>query len=272
MKRFLIEDVKVGVSKGGVTCGNVGGSVVAEVCIRDTEKEIVRFHTLVETDGSLSIYESDVGSYDIHIREDSDDEKAWQFVSDMELGEYFNYDEFFEDLVNLKTCDEEHTMIWWYLVYLVRAGWEDIKKMKEMSLGRFLEEIIIPISDVEQEYQDRLTELVSENKQITEKEEQLFDEIWEDYVGNEINTDLVDLAEDDTYEGYYSWDVIIQTENNAEYCMKCGLDLDENGRILGVSKPICMKHADKKKVQCPNDEVGLEKVYGILRDELDGWL
>ena len=37
MSKFLIEDIKVGISEGGIACGPVGGHVVAEARIRNTE-------------------------------------------------------------------------------------------------------------------------------------------------------------------------------------------------------------------------------------------
>ena len=46
MKKLFVEDVKVGVSKGGIACGPVSGNVVAEVCLRDVENDTVKYHSL----------------------------------------------------------------------------------------------------------------------------------------------------------------------------------------------------------------------------------
>ena len=37
VKRFLIEDVRAGIAKGGVACGPVPGSVIGEIVLRDED-------------------------------------------------------------------------------------------------------------------------------------------------------------------------------------------------------------------------------------------
>ena len=154
MSKFLIEDIKVGVSEGGIACGPVDGHVVAEACIRNTEDGTVTYHSLAEVEGTLNFSETDDSIFDIQIEEDYENEEAWQKVTDGEAGGYCDYDEFYEDLKTLDICDEDHVLIWKYLAYMVRADWDEIDKMKAESVGKCLGDFEIPVCDAEQDFLD----------------------------------------------------------------------------------------------------------------------
>ena len=65
MAKWLIEDVKVGESKGGIACGPVGGHIVAELQLRDTEEDAVTYYGMTEVEGTVNLTESDQSLYDI---------------------------------------------------------------------------------------------------------------------------------------------------------------------------------------------------------------
>lgn len=152
MSKFLIENIQVGISEGGIACGPVSGHVVAEARIRNTDNGIVTYHALAEVEGTLNFTETDESTYDIQIAENYDDEEAWEKVSGGEAGGYCSYDEFYEDLRAQEICDEDHVLIWRYLAYMVRADWDKIELMKANSIGKCLEEFDIPVCDVERDY------------------------------------------------------------------------------------------------------------------------
>lgn len=156
MSKFLIEDIKVGISEGGIACGPVGGHVIAEARIRNMEDDTVTYHSLAEVDGTLNFTETDESTFDTQIHEDYDDEEAWKLVSDGEAGGYCDYTEFYEDLDCRDICDEDHVLIWKYLAYMVRSDWDEIAAMKAVSVGKCLGDFDIPVCDAEQDYIDDL--------------------------------------------------------------------------------------------------------------------
>jgi len=155
MSKYMIEDVKVGVSEGGFACGPVCGSVVAEVCLRDMDTGKIEYHSLSETAGSLTFTVSEESTYDGQIENNFDDKEFWDKYLLAENGGYTDYNEFYEDLADThELCDDDTATIWKYLAYMVRADWEDIDQMKAESVGKCLDDITIPVCDAEQDYLD----------------------------------------------------------------------------------------------------------------------
>ena len=154
----MIEDVKIGVSKGGMACGPVEGHVVAEVRIRDTETNTVTFYAVTEVGGTLNFASTPESTYDIQIEENYNDKEAWKKVDDGEDGGYSDYDEFYEDLEKHEICNEAFAPIWKYLAYIVSVNWDEVNRMKAESIGKCLGEFEIPVCDAEQEYLDSLDE------------------------------------------------------------------------------------------------------------------
>ena len=158
MSRMMIEEIKVGVSKGGVACGPVSGNVVAEVRIRDMEEGTVTFHALSEVAGTLNFTATSESTYDIQIRDDADEEEAWEQVQEGYVGGYDSYEDFYADLEKHETCTEAMAPVWKYLAYLVRADWDAIDHMKTISTGKCLGDFELPVCDAEQEYLNNHTD------------------------------------------------------------------------------------------------------------------
>ena len=154
MKQFVIENVQVGVSKGGSACGPVGGHVIAEVRVRNVEDGVITYHSLAEIENSLSFTLSNESTYDGQIEEDYDDTEFWDKISAGENGSYNDYNEFYNDLENHENCDEDRSLIWRYLAYMVRADWDEVDRMKANSIGKILGTFEIPVCDAEKEFLD----------------------------------------------------------------------------------------------------------------------
>lgn len=152
MAKRLIEDIKVGVSNGGMACGPVGGSVVTELKLRNTKEDTVNYYQIVETDGIATLLESEESLYDILIEENDKDEGTWAKVEEAQVGGYDSYSEFYSDLKDPEVFPEEDVQMWKLLIYFTRANWEEIDKMKPQFTGKYLEDITVPICDVEEEY------------------------------------------------------------------------------------------------------------------------
>lgn len=265
MKKFLVEDISVGASKGGIACGPVSGLVIAEICLKDTENGTISYHALTEVGGTLSFTNSSTSTFDIQVREDYEDKASWATVESSYAGGYSDYDEFYEDLT---TCDEEHQLIWKLLAYLVRADWDEIAEMKANNTGKSLDEIEIPVCDAEQEYLDSLREEASTDD-ITEEQDSL-EAIRDEYVGLSVNTGAFDFPEDESPEGYYSCKESFQDEDGNMYICTLGFDLNESGTITNISGIRCKKLLDKDTDTYENIEVLPAEAYKLLRSHLEG--
>ncbi len=132
MAKHLIEDIKVGVSGGGIACGPVPGSVVTEMKLRDTEDNSVTFYGITEVEGIENYLRSEESLYDIQIADDSSDEEGWKKVYAADVQDY-----------------DEEDPIWKLLYYFVRADWDAVEEMKPKCIGKYLEDIEIPECDEE---------------------------------------------------------------------------------------------------------------------------
>lgn len=142
--RYYIEDVKVGIGEGGMACGPVSGPIVCEVTLRDEDGEL-EYHDLLEIEGCPHFYTSMESCYEDLLAEEED------MIDELvNAGDGFcDYNEAFEDL---ESEDEDTVMIWRYLIYMVRADWDEVEALKKVSVGKYLDKIVIPASDVEEEY------------------------------------------------------------------------------------------------------------------------
>ena len=143
MAGLWIEDVKCGIGENGMACGPAGGPVVAEIKVRTDGNETF-YMCLAEMMGSPNFYRTEESTYDIHMDMDADEE-----VFD-KLNEHCldtgDYSEIFED------PEAENYDLYRLLIALVRADWDEMEELQKRSTGRYLHEIDIPVSDVEQDY------------------------------------------------------------------------------------------------------------------------
>ena len=137
MAKLLIEDIKVGVSGGGVACGPVPGSVVTEMKLRNTEDDSVMFYGITEVDGIENYLKSNESLYDFQIEDDVSDEAGWEKVYAANVQDY-----------------DEDDPIWKLLYFFVRADWDAVEEMKPKCIGKFLEDIEIPCVPSDEEDDD----------------------------------------------------------------------------------------------------------------------
>ena len=159
MAKFLIEDIRIGVTEGGIACGPVSGNVVAEMKIRNPEENSVLYYGITEVDGIPNFIKSEESFYDFQIKDDPDDEAGWQKVYDANVREYEDYWDIYDNLADPEAEHSEDVLIWKLLACFVRCPWEDVDGMKKACIGKFVEDIDIPVCDMEQEYLDDLEEI-----------------------------------------------------------------------------------------------------------------
>ena len=132
MAKHLIEDIKVGLSDGGVACGPAPYCVVTEMKLRNMEDNSVIFYGITEVDGVENFLKSEESFYDTQINDDFEDVEAWDKVYAAQTTDY-----------------DENDPIWRLLDFFVEADWDAVEDMKPKCIGKFLDEIEIPKSDEE---------------------------------------------------------------------------------------------------------------------------
>ena len=280
MKKLFVEDVKVGVSEGGMACGPVSGSVVAEVRLRDPEDSIVKYYSLAEVEGIPNFFETDESTYDRQI-EEVDDVEFWNMLSEHAASDFCGYADFFENQEEMERNDPDSLLIWKYLIYMVRADWDEIEQMKTKSVGKCLGDFEIPVSDVEQDYLDEIDEEESDEEEIDADEsdmddsedlESLMAKLNIEFCGKHIETGYpYDLGEDESSSGRYSSHVGFRNGQN-DYRLQYGIWVDDNLECTGLDLPICEKLVGEKYVPCPDGEVSANLIYTVLAEELNTWL
>ena len=154
MKKIIIEEVKVGVSEGGMACGPVPGHVIVEARIRQANGK-VSYYGLVEVDGTANFYATDVSRYEKEIADEIDEDEIDNYPG---AEGYMTYDEFYEDLEEMMKKDKAHALLLKYLVCLARLDWDGVDELKEASVGKAIGDFEIPVCDAEEEYLEENSE------------------------------------------------------------------------------------------------------------------
>ncbi len=153
MAKYLIEEAKCGITDGGVACGPVEGTVVAEVKFKKGRKTM--WLCLSETEGIPEFTLADRDIYDDLMKEDVDDgfvdyleEHRAYDMDGLELGE--DYEELFANISD--SPDAPVIPLIRYIIALVRCDMSEVGSIIAMAQGRYADELDIPVSDVEEEY------------------------------------------------------------------------------------------------------------------------
>ena len=149
MKRFLIEDAKCGIAQGGPMIG----IVITSVKFNDGESS--KWFNLAEVDGIPCFYVTDKDVYDTLIENDFDEE--FQEMFDKSHIDEFNgifvggeYDEVFDSIY--ENPENPAVAFIRYVIALTRCELKDVKKLIKRVVGKYVDEIKVPISDAEDEY------------------------------------------------------------------------------------------------------------------------
>lgn len=159
MKRFLIEDVRVGISKGGMACGPVPGNVIGEIVLRNEDGK-ASYYCMAEVSGTLNFYESSSSLYQGQIDEDFDNAEFADLMESSFTEGYDSYSDFYEEVNSMQPLSVT-ARIRKYLAYIVRADWPEIDQMKKDTIGKIISDIEIPLCDAETEF---LEEINNENE------------------------------------------------------------------------------------------------------------
>ena len=148
MARYRVLEAKYGIARGGMACGPVSGPVMAEIKLSD-ENGDVYYINLTEVDGIPNWFKTDRSTIDDEINEKS--EEVFEYLNDhyIDIGEYG--DVFADPEAELyQACR--------YLIYLVRCERGQEEPFIQSTVGKYLDEMEIPMSDAEEEYWEEMEE------------------------------------------------------------------------------------------------------------------
>lgn len=149
MKRFLIEDAKCGVAQAGPMMG----IVITSVKFNDGESS--KWFNLAEVDGIPCFYLTDKDVFDTLI-ENEWDEKFQEMLDNSYIEEFEGifvggeYEEVFDSIY--ENPDNPAVAFVRYAIALTMCDFKDVKKLVKMAVGKYVDEIKVPISDAEDDY------------------------------------------------------------------------------------------------------------------------
>ncbi len=155
MSRYLIKEVKCDVANGGMACGPVGGPVVAVVLYEHDGEE--QWLHAVEVEGMLNVFIMKDDIFDILIKDDYDGdyvekleaETGHEIAGVMLTGDYC--DIVCELYDNEELSDYDKSFIRFVLAIMC-CGWNQVRELQAAAIGKYTDELAIPLSDVEEEY------------------------------------------------------------------------------------------------------------------------
>ena len=146
MSRFFIEKIKVRLTAGGIPDRNV--IVTIQYHKEDGKTQWI---SNVECGGICTIYLNDYDPFDLLVSGDAENPKWGVGVINEFEGIKFND---YEDLIHsfADNKDSSTIQILRLLIALTRGSDEEISSLISKSEGKYIDEIDVPISDIEEDY------------------------------------------------------------------------------------------------------------------------
>lgn len=144
MKR-LINSARWGIGEGGFACGPVAGPVVAEAEI-ETENGEVFFFTLAEVEGIPNLMKSTESVFELNLKAELSEDEEILFEESLTDYDGCSYEDFFESRDEIEDFD-----VYRYLVFIVRAQESEADRFIKETSGKYIEDVDVPASDVEED-------------------------------------------------------------------------------------------------------------------------
>ena len=153
MKRYLIEEAKRAVTKGGPEREDAPASVVVTVKYKDNAA--VQWLNMVEFEGVPNVFLSDRDIFEKLVEEDFEDQAFAAYldahyieeINGIVMGEYAAV---FDAIAN--DPENEAVPLIRYMILLARSHADEAEAFIEMAAGKYADVIEIPESDVEREH------------------------------------------------------------------------------------------------------------------------
>ena len=167
MKRYLLEEAKCGITNGGFACGPIPGHVITSIKYNDGAGS--KWLSIAEYDGLPMTFVSERDIFDDLMKDDSEDDEFTEYLEEhqiwdldgMEFGDEYSdvYEGIYADLEN------PAAQLLKYAIALTRCAEGEEKDLIDMASGKYVDELDIPISDVEEDYMEDLEELDDEEEE-----------------------------------------------------------------------------------------------------------
>ena len=144
---YLIKGIRYGITEGGMACGPVNGNVVASIEFQDDDK--VSFLSMVEVFGIPEFYFSEEDIYNELLEESEDfiDKANSLIINEFNGIELKEYEDIMEELK--KPYNEEDKALIKLLIAVVRLDYDEADKLIEESVGKYIKDINIPDTDLD---------------------------------------------------------------------------------------------------------------------------
>ena len=148
--RFFVEQVKCGVTEGGMACGPVSGDVIVTIEYRKDDGPS-QWLSNAECMGFATIYLNDFDPFDVLMSGDVENPKyGLGMTSEFEGLEFGDYEDMFEACAQDK--DNPAVPLLRYLVAVTRCSSDETKDLIALAEGKYIDEVEVPLSDIEKEY------------------------------------------------------------------------------------------------------------------------
>lgn len=151
MGHAVIKDTKYQIVNARVDQASGGPDapiLVAEVELKPSNG-VPFFYTVIECEGFPMVYKTEQSVFDWWMNPDEHESELDDLQDAGPLYEGESYADFFENHEGIE-CYEGLR----YLIYIMRASWDDAKAFIEGTKGKNLSEIEIPKSDVEEDWEN----------------------------------------------------------------------------------------------------------------------
>ena len=142
--KYQIVDARVDQASGGPDAP----ILVAEVELKPSNG-VPFFYTVIECEGFPMVYKTEQSVFDWWMNPDEHESELDDLQDAGPLYEGESYADFFENHKGIE-CYEGLR----YLIYTMRASWDDVEAFIKKTKGKLLNEIEIPKSDVEEDWEN----------------------------------------------------------------------------------------------------------------------
>lgn len=166
MSRLFVDSIRCGITAGSRVCGPIEGHPVAEAAIRDVDTGTVTFCTAVELFGRICFYETPVSVFEGFTETAKQTADFRLLLARHEIAKYRDAAELYEDLEEgfISSADDEVKRK--FLYYCLQADQYDLRTFMQRNAGLYLNNMIIPATDAEEEYLEQ-----REEEELWEEEE-----------------------------------------------------------------------------------------------------
>ena len=156
MTRYKVVEARCGLGNGGMACGPVSGPVIGEIHLQGDNGDDF-YLCNAEVDSIPCMFKTPMSTIDDQINESIFDEGPRQEFFNSCYMDVGDYDEILQDKEN------ELYDAFRYLIYIVRTSWKDMDSFIAKTVGKYLDEMEIPMSDIEESMMDEYEEEEAED-------------------------------------------------------------------------------------------------------------